>query len=480
MRIGCLAGVLLLLWSPVPRAGEKSPALDRLDAEIEGFVVYSRPPDTKKEEVVWMIDRLEVGEWEPRTLAEGVCARVGPDGKRLAVFRTEPGSLKDKMTGSIWIINADGSGERDLFTGAISLGVGACPIDFHPNNKEIVFIKEAGGLGAVNIEWRTVRDLHLPGTFARELQFDGYGERLVARWQGQGDWGMLRRLVLVEPRTRVVRVYAAGCSAAVSPDANWMTVNHDGHERMSIVHRDVRRRLVLQARDLIGSGHGWHNWHWSNHNDYIAVEVFKKTKKQYEGPTDAWILKLSGRRTARVTFGREANFPDLYVTRDRRTKKKVPKNGGAEISLRRVPTEPYDLGRVFRTKGETEQDPGPPGRILRTVVDAELTRITPIDFKRATRHDRVLVEYVYLPRKVIKGSLEKGPIIVAHWAVYDKKPVPEFRVFEKGQSYRLELESWYWHPELKSVPRKMAKLKGKTSPSRYYDIGLGEWLRSRK
>ena len=467
---------LLICISPLAYAGER----ERLASEIGGFVVYSRPPDPEKDEVVWMIERMEIGEWKPRILGEGVCARVGPDGKRLAVFRTEPGSLKDKMTGSIWIMNADGSRERDLYTGAISLGVGACPIDFHPNNREIVFIQEGGGLGAVNIEWRTVHDLQLPGTYARELQLDGYGERLVARWQGQGDWAMLRRLVLVEPETRVVRIYAAGCSAAVSPDANWMTVNHDGHERMSIVHRDIRRRAELEAAELVGSGHGWHNWHWSNHNDYIAVEVFRKTKKQYEGPTDAWILKLSGRRATRVTFDRQANFPDLHVTRDRRTEKPVPKNGGKEISLKQVSTKPYDLARVFRTKGETEHDPGRPGRILRTVVDAELTRVTPIDFGWATKYDRVLVEYVYTPRKVIKGSLEDGPIIVAHWAVYKKKPVPEFRVFEKGQSYRLELESWYWHPELKSVPRKMVRVKGKALPTRYYDAGLGEWLKSKK
>jgi hypothetical protein len=470
------------MWPVLSWAGEGGRALDRLAAEIEGFVVYSRPPDPKKDEVVWMIDRLELGEWKPRTLAEGVCARVGPDGKRLAVFRTEPGSLKDKMTGSIWIIDADGTGERDLYTGAISLGVGACPIDFHPNNREIVFIREDGDLGAVDIEWRTVRDLDLPGTYARELQLDGYGEHLVARWQGPGDWAMLRRLVLVEPATRIVRVYAAGCSAAISPDANWMTVNHDGHERMSIVHRDIRRRAVWKAADLVGPGRGWHNWHWSNHNDYIAVEVFEKTQKQYEGPTDAWILQLSGRKATRITSGREANFPDLYVTRDLGTKQKVPQNGGAEIPLGRVPTQPYDLARVFRTKGETDHDPGTPARILRTVVDAELTGITPFDFERAGRYDRVLVEYVYAPRKVISGSLEAAslPIVVAHWAVYNGKPVPEFRVFEKGQSYRLELESWYWHPELKSVPRKMARLKNERSAWRYYDAGLGEWLRSRK
>ena len=47
--------MLVCLGPAVSGAGE----LEKLAGEIEGFVVYSRPPDPKREEVVWMIDRLE-------------------------------------------------------------------------------------------------------------------------------------------------------------------------------------------------------------------------------------------------------------------------------------------------------------------------------------------------------------------------------------------------------------------------------------
>ena len=88
--------------------------LDRLAAEIEGFMVYSRPPRKADDETVWMIDKIQLGEWKAETVTEGVCARWSQDGRHLAVFRNEKGEPEDGVVGAIFMVKPDGSGVKEL------------------------------------------------------------------------------------------------------------------------------------------------------------------------------------------------------------------------------------------------------------------------------------------------------------------------------------------------------------------------------
>jgi hypothetical protein len=480
-----LASSLVLPW--LARAGsyqehasaKERKKLDKLTSEIDGVIVYSRPPHKEQGEKLWMIERLSIGQWKAETVAEGVCARWSPDGQRLAVFRSHVGRPKDNVTGSIWVMNPDGSGQKQLAVGALSRAVrGACPMDFHPNNAEIVFIREDGGISSVGIETGKERDWRLPGSFDEEIQLTADGRYLAGRWRGRGDWAMNRRMVIVDVHSKIHRVYGAGCCPAISPDGNWMAINHDGHYRMSICHRDIRDRVEFWSSKMIHPQHGLHNWHWSNHNDYLAVksEVYRDIERDYKGAPDGFIIKFSERRATRVTFEQEAEFPDLYVTRDHQSGPKIPSRGYRSVPKEVVRTEPYSIAKIFRTHGETREDPGRPSLIPRIEIEAELTALTPLDYRQAAQYQNCLVENVYAVRKVIRGQLDESKIVVVHWAVRNRKVVSHTQRLRKGRTYRLILEAWHLHPELKAEPRKSARLGKGQYPFRFYDAGLTDQL----
>ena len=480
IRTGTAAALLVALVAsaqagpcPEKAGGKECRKLDRLAKEIEGSMVYSRPPRPDDDETVWMIDKMQIGEWKAETITEGVCARWSQDGRHLAVFRNEKGEPEDGAVGAIFLVKPDGSAVKELCHGAVSLGVrGTCPLDFHPDNRQIVFIREGGIISSVDIDTGEVRDLDLPGRFNRELQLTGDGRYLVSRWQGRGDWATLRRLVVMDLESKIHRIFAAGCCAGISPDGNWMTTNHDGHYKMSIIDRDIRNRVVFWSKDMIYPQHGWHNWHWSNHNDYIAMksEVYRKLKRDYQGPADSFIIKFSTGRATRVTFEQTANFPDLYVSLDRKTGRPVPPGGGPGIGKKKVKLRKYNLARIFRTHGETRKDPGPPRRIPRIVVEARLKTKTPLDMNQARRYKNCLVEYIYVPVKVLEGELDEESIVVVHWAVNNGKVLPSIDKFAEGRTYRLTLEDWYWHRELKSVARKSVYSPEDPYPARFLSV----------
>jgi hypothetical protein len=488
--------LLLLIWLlqvcfpvSVPAAGRypegasasEREGLDQLSREIEGVILYTRPPNRDQGEKNWMIDTMRIGEWKAETLDEGVCARWSPDGKHMAVFRTDNGVPEDDVSGSIWLVNADGSGEKYLCDGAGSYGVrGACPLDFHPNNKEIVFIGQKGNVLAVNVATARVRDLELPGRYTGELQLSGNGRQLVGRWRGKGDWAMNRRMVNVDLSSRIFRIYGAGCRPAISPDGKWMTYNHDGHYMMSICNHDLEHRVKFKSRGVIFPQHGWHNWHWSNHNDYIALKSEVYSIRKYNGPPDGFILRFSELRATRFTFGQEVEFPDLFVSRDKKTGRRVPANGGVSIVPKAVGAKKYDVGRVFRTKGETEPDPGLPLYMPRLVVEARLEAKTPVDPRQALKHRYCLVEYLYNVTRIIKGKLEQESMIVSHWVVFNGRRLSYTSKLKEGRTYRLILEPWHLHPELKAKARKQVRIMNDDLLFRFFDVGLDEQLTGKK
>jgi hypothetical protein len=158
------------------------------------------------------------------------------------------------------------------------------------------------------------------------------------------------------------------------------------------------------------------------------------------------------------------------VSRDRRTGGPVPPNGGRSITRKQVELRDYSLARVFRTHGETRPDPGRPRRIPRVVAEARLVAKTPLDLERARRYGNCLVEYVYAPTRVIRGELDEESIVVVHWAVHHGKVMPSIGKFVEGRSYRLNLEDWYWHRELKTIARKSVYIDENPFPARFYSV----------
>ena len=107
-------------------------------------------------------------------LGRGDFARWGPHGQKVAV---KDGSL-------IYVINADGSNRTDLATDAG--GDKNCPLEFHPNGNEVLYIKN-DHIMAVNIHSKATRVLVDFVDCTGEIGMAADKNRLVCR-DGRGRW----------------------------------------------------------------------------------------------------------------------------------------------------------------------------------------------------------------------------------------------------------------------------------------------------
>ena len=256
---------------------KKSPG-DQLASEIQGAVIYTRNR---------RIYKVVIGDWKPIELGKGEYARWGPRGKKIGVY--------DRR--KIYVINADGSG-RKLVTDEAWQKSG-CPIEFHTNGREIIFIRRnKRGLWAANIsdgKMRKLADFH---DYGGEPGISADGKRMVCRGS---------RLYAIDLAEKSDFVYSkGGCSAGISPDGRWLINNDDGHRTMTI--RSWDRKTVKTLRSGICKPDSeWDNHTWSNHNDYILA--------QGEPKGEAYVINVSTKRGTRVTWVGNTVYPDLYVER---------------------------------------------------------------------------------------------------------------------------------------------------------------------
>ncbi len=476
----------LLVWlvpghvragGPGPRTwktADERRALAILEQAIEGVIVYSRPPRDGSDEDGWMIERVTIGDWEPQVLGPGSCARFSRDGQRLAVFAPDHGHPEEHSHGEVWVMDSDGQNPARLCAGAWSQAPrGACPLDFHPNLHEIWFIAEDGRIMAVDTRTARVRFTGLPGRYEAEIQLSGDGRWLVGRLRGRGDWAQSRRLARVHVSSGLMRIFAAGCGPAISPDGRWMTANHDGHNKLSVWYRDLTRRAKLDTARLLHPADGAHRFHWSNHNRWLAMsaEVYHKVDRRWPMEMDGYLLDLSRRKAIRFTFGHEAAFPDLFVTRDRASRLSVPPLGGRSLRPGQIGARRADPARIFRTKGQTVPDPGPAVNVPRIEVMARLVTLAPIKPFQVGQRSEVLREGAWDIEEVIAGRVPEASVAVAHWAVrHGQRRRSAWRRIP-GQVYRLVLEPWHLHPELKAVDRRPVEVTGEPDPLRFVEVG---------
>ncbi len=83
------------------------------------------------------------------------------------------------------------------------------------------------------------------------------------------------------------------------------------------------------------------------------------------------------------------------------------------------------------------------GRLLAKSVTPAYRQIAP--------HWQGLADYLYEVQTVYRGRCEAKRIVVAHWTMLDKRPLP-FAAAPPGASYDLELIRFDDHPHLASVP----------------------------
>jgi len=259
-----------------PLTAQEKKTLARLTGSIQGDIVYSR---------AGRIYKQRVGEWTPEDLGEGEYARWGPSGKQIAVYQK----------GNISVMRADGTKKRKLLQ--IPPKAENCPIEFHPNGKEILFINPNKGLWAVDIQNGQTRPFQTAVKFDGEPGISLTGKRLAARRGNQ--------LFAVDLETQKVKQYGRGCSPGISPDGTRLMRNLHGHQKMLIHDFKGNGVFGLSAATCLPDGK-WDNHHWSNHEDYIAAQGNGDIKEVY-------VVSVSQNQCYRVTWVGNTGYPDLFV-----------------------------------------------------------------------------------------------------------------------------------------------------------------------
>ena len=258
-------------------------AMESLAEEIKGAVVYTKGGRVRK---------VVIGIWKTTDLGEGDFVRWGPKGMKIAVY----------YKGVIYVVDADGTNRKRLVT--VGGKAKHCPIEFHTNGKEIIYVTPSKELRTVRIIDGTTRDFDLSGKYNGEPGISADGNRLVARHG--------HNLYAIDLSTKQIRKYGWGCSSGISPDGNWLMNNLGNHREMVISTWDGQKQIKTNS-ETCQPDKSWDNHHWSNNNGYITVQGSGKAR-------EAYVFCVSKNHGTRLTWEGGVVYPDLFVA-----------NGGSAI-----------------------------------------------------------------------------------------------------------------------------------------------------
>ena len=269
--------ILLLLCYALPVSGQIG--------GIEGKLVYSRKGKIR----VHLLGSSQYTE-----LGRGKFARWGPDGQKVAV--------KHKST--VYVIDADGGNKKTLVTDAE--GDKNCPLEFHPNGREVLFIRDKR-IVAVDIETQKERVMVPFVSCTGEIGMATENNRVVCR-----DGHELRAIDIDTKRNTIY--HDDNCSAGISPDGNYVTMNDNGKpHHLSVFIRKINPTCTFTTEylrishdvmpgEIMGDNHTW-----SNHNDWITCEG------------DNWrngvpyMINIATRKGYVMADVEDTKYPDLWV-----------------------------------------------------------------------------------------------------------------------------------------------------------------------
>jgi hypothetical protein len=216
-----------------------------------------------------------------RLVADAAYPRWAPDGQSFAFRRGDRIMLFDL---------------RDRSERLLAEAERARAVAFHPDGRQVLFT-----------DGKSVKSFDLRGGVATtlatgpeffELAVSPQGDFFAATVKAFGY--RVQRFDL--PSGRATEI-ARGCSAGVSPDGQRITVNFDGHARLSL--RDSR---TGEERGELAAPVGlrFDNQKWSNQPDWIAAVA--EGKRQ-----DVFVQRVRDSQAWRVTDEGDADRPDLFV-----------------------------------------------------------------------------------------------------------------------------------------------------------------------
>lgn len=217
-----------------------------------------------------------------RLVEDATNPRWAPDGQSFAFLRG----------GQVWCHDLRDATERIL-----AEAERARAVVFHPDGQRVLF---AAGKSVKAVDLSGGPPLPLvSGPEFLELDVSRQGDFFAATVKSALGY-RVRRFDLPSGKATDI---GRGCSASVSPDGRWITVNLEGHARLSL--RDSQTGAE-QGELLAPAGQRFDNQKWSNHPGWIAAVA--------EGQgTDVCVQRVGDSRAWRVTDDGDADRPDLFV-----------------------------------------------------------------------------------------------------------------------------------------------------------------------
>jgi len=232
-----------------------------------------------------------------------------------------------------------------------------------------------------------------------------------------------------------------GCWPSLASDNSYRLWIFDGaHRNLTLFDHATGRRWVVNINRAPGIG-GFEVYHprWSNHPRFmtmtgpytvgdranriraggVGVEIFIGRFRSDFQNIEQWV---------RVTHNTNADFfPDVWIAGGRAAGVSVPATTVAPPVASQTTNRP------------------PVARLMLTARPVELSRI-PLPAAIAP-YRRALIVNRYDVNRVTEGRYAKKQIMVAHWAIRDRRVLPT-AARDKTKTYRLILEPFDEHPEL--------------------------------
>ena len=233
-----------------------------------------------------------------------------------------------------------------------------------------------------------------------------------------------------------VTVLGKGCWTSIAPDDSHQAWIFDGlHRNLRMYAPDGRSWVVNVNRAPGIDGYEVYHPRWSNHSRYFAMTGPYRTGQMGKN------LIYSGGPAVEIYLGRfSADFTDVEEWL------KLTDNGRADF----FPDLWIDGGEraaVVSDAGSKAAPVPPSSPAARVKIEGRLAEITPTpSVASIAPYTQALVAYVYEVVRVVEGECPAPKILVAHWAIRDRRILDLGKAL--GGTYVLDLEPFAARPEL--------------------------------
>lgn len=169
---------------------------------------------------------------------------------------------------------------------------------FSPDSRSVIF-SDGKSLKRAFLESGEVEDLFRDGVF-RELSINRKGDRLAVTIKTTTGF----KVRAIDLNTGDVRTVSRGCSATISPDGRYITVNGRDHRKLHIYNwHDLERVKSIPAPE----GAKFDNHYWSNSNSWL---VSTREGERH----DIYLHHVPSGANTRITHNGDSDRADFFVS----------------------------------------------------------------------------------------------------------------------------------------------------------------------